>query len=788
MKKGIKKIVSVLLMASMILGCAGCDGSSEEVRENLKEFYYVPEHRKLEIEIDYVESSAVNGDTLYMYGTDWNEEDGTGNSKLYAYDLLSGELSTVPLELEGQPSVQKMFFNKAGNLVLMVQRYEETQITEEVFNAEESEESDWTEEVVVISDVPVAEPLYTEAVEYKEYKELIEISPTDGTILNCKDIQGVFGDNQYFYPQYITTDVDENIYVSDGNTSIFVMDASGNKLAEITLDDWVDSMFSSKEGNVYIKKWGAEGQAIYPVDAKTKTVGEAISANGLLGRGYQYNQQYYKGIDKGLLVSDSSCLFTYDFATDVATELFAWLDADVNSDNVEIAGQLSDGRFWALLHEYAENKTEYSVSLFTKTPAAEVQIKEELVYGTMWLGQDIKKEIIDFNKTNEKYRITVKEYQTGDVDYMTSLTQFNNDLTSGNCPDIINLNNIDFEKYASKGVFEDLYPYMEKEGIDKDDYLQNVLKAYEVGGKLYGVIPQFYVSSTAIKSSHVGDVTGWTLNEMLDVVKNTNAENIFQYGSRMSIFYYCVYNNMDEFINWETGECFFNSDEFIKVLEFASQFPEEPDYNAQDGEGISAKIRGDKLLLLETSISSVQEYQMMNGLFGEEITYIGYPNSERKGNLIQITDGSVSIAAKSDKKEAAWEFVKYFLSEEYQNELVSEHGGWGFPLKKSALEKQFEMDMTPSYYEDENGKQVENPKTSWGYDDFQIEIYAATKEEIEAVRKVLTSAEKTVTSINEELTNIISEETQSYFNGQKSAKDTADIIQNRIQIYVNENS
>jgi len=34
---------------------------------------------------------------------------------------------------------------------------------------------------------------------------------------------------------------------------------------------------------------------------------------------------------------------------------------------------------------------------------------------------------------------------------------------------------------------------------------------------------------------------------------------------------------------------------------------------------------------------------------------------------------------------------------------------------------------------------------------------------------------------------IITEETSAYFEGQKTAEETADIIQNRIQVYVNEN-
>ena len=173
----------------------------------------------------------------------------------------------------------------------------------------------------------------------------------------------------------------------------------------------------------------------------------------------------------------------------------------------------------------------------------------------------------------------------------------------------------------------------------------------------------------------------------------------------MSIFYYCIYNNIDEFIDWENSTCKFDSEDFIRVLEFANKFPEEPDYSEED-EGTSAKLRSDKLLLMQTSLSSVQEYQMMNGLFGEKVSYIGYPNSERKGNLIQASNGCVAINAKSKHKDGAWEFIKTMISGEYQDSLVDKHGSWGFPVKKSALEKQFEADMTPEYYEDENGNKV----------------------------------------------------------------------------------
>lgn len=149
----------------------------------------------------------------------------------------------------------------------------------------------------------------------------------------------------------------------------------------------------------------------------------------------------------------------------------------------------------------------------------------------------------------------------------------------------------------------------------------------------------------------------------------------------------------------------------------------------------------------------------------------------------------MGLSSKSDKKDGAWEFMKTMISKEYQDSFSDERGGgWGFPVRKDALEKQFEKDMAPEYYEDENGEKVEQPKTTWGWDDFEMEIMAATQEEVDGVKALIVSAEKLPGNSNDEqLTNIITEESAPFFKGQKTAKDTAAVIQNRIQIYVNEN-
>ncbi|MBR5799665.1 MAG: extracellular solute-binding protein [Lachnospiraceae bacterium] len=817
MKKQIKKALFGALTIVALIGLTGCGKGSEDTAP-AREFYYVPTYQDIDLEVDYIQKSVAAGDNVYMFGSKWNHETGQGKDFMYCYQPVTGELQDFPIEMQTEKgvnmSIQQMAVNSKGNIVMMVNKYQipDMTYTEDILTEEAVEETvaeetvAETSEAVVIADESVTETAvseiteeaeattesvevvtesaadYAQPMEYREWVELWEVTTTDATVLSVTDIQDALETEGGFWAQYMALDGQDNVYFCDGNNKVFVLDSKGDKLFSKQVDTWINGLFAGNDGKVYVKTDGEGGMVVRPVDVQAGNFGEAVENEGLSGN--SYNQRYYMGSDGTLLVNDESRVFSFDFVTGVKNDLFAWLDADVNSESVQEMGQLSDGRYWALLCEYSENN-DYSFVVLKKTPAAEVTVKEEIEFATMWLDQRVRKNVIDFNKTNEKYRITVKEY--GSTDYEAGKTQLNNDITGGNGPDIIDVSQIDYNVYAAKGVFEDLYPYMEKSGINKADYLENVFKAYETGGKLYVIVPQFYVSTAAAKASLVGDVTGWNLTEMLDVAEKSNVEAVMPYATRDTVFYYCVYNNLDDFINWETGECAFNSDEFIQVLEFAKGFPEEWDYNQQE-EGTHAKIMNNKILLLQTSVSSVQEYQMMKGMFGGDVAFVGFPNQERKGNLIQPSNGSVAISAKSKHKDGAWEFVSGLISEEYQSGIAGENGmGWGFPIKQSALEKVFEKAMTPEYYKDENGKQVEQPKTSWGYDDFNIDIYAAKQEEVDAVKAIIASAEKAYSPSNEELTKIVNEEAAPFFKDQKSAKETADIIQNRVQIYVNEN-
>ena len=93
--------------------------------------------------------------------------------------------------------------------------------------------------------------------------------------------------------------------------------------------------------------------------------------------------------------------------------------------------------------------------------------------------------------------------------------------------------------------------------------------------------------------------------------------------------------------------------------------------------------------------------------------------------------------------------------------------------------------MKPRTYTDENGKEQVINDTYW-LDGKEIEAQPPTQADIDYMINLLGSADKLV-NYNDSISNIVIEEAQSYFEGQKSAADTAKVIQSRIQIYVNEN-
>ena len=252
------------------------------------------------------------------------------------------------------------------------------------------------------------------------------------------------------------------------------------------------------------------------------------------------------------------------------------------------------------------------------------------------------------------------------------------------------------------------------------------------------------------------------------------------------------------FVNFEKGTCNYDSDEFVKILEFANKFPEEeeePDWehmNEDDYqkyyEDQQTAVRKDKAFLSTIDFYDLRNYMReKTSTFGEDITLVGFPSTDGCGMMVS-QNGSFSILSDSPNKDECWKFISKFFTEDYLSSTNSKYQAWGVPALKSAFEKKLEDCKENPYWTDENGeKQYYDDETTIG--DQTIKIPNLTDEDCTFLKDFIYNANVHGVQIwDDEIDSIVYEEIQAYFSGEKTAQQTAEIIQNRVSILVSEQS
>lgn len=757
----IRKFFALSLAVLTALQLVSCGSSSGDNGAIQKEFVYVPEYVELE-NVNWFNSACGTSEGIYYSTTNWNETTGENKTSVFFLNGSTKEVKELPMDLKtgmeegASADVQQMAVLSDGSLAIVVGSWKVTN---------------------------------PETYEGEQAYYLKIFSAEDGSVLAEADItKDITELDEYAYIQYMLADGEDNIYMTSGNNKILVYGKDCKKAFDLDMptDSWIQDMGVSKEGHVVYSIWDqtAQGNTFNVIDAATRSVSKTCKTNVPDTRG---NKSIVPGFEKGILVNSSSGLVEYDLETETVTEVLDWLDSDINTDYVSYFTALKDGRILALTNDYSVDTPKNEAVFLTKTPYSEMPEREIITLGVMYTSQEVNSAVINFNKSNDMYRIQVIDYGSNysdEEEYQDALAKFNNALTSGNGPDIFDVNIVNMQMMAQKGVMEDLTPYLEAdETLNREDMFESVLKAFSVNDKLYCIPTSFYIQTVIGKTAEVGETPGWTLDDLMALMESKpEGTEVFDYATREYILQMCMMYNFDSFINWETGECNLDGEEFVKVLEFANRFESQEDYQYdEDAPSTPSKIQDGTLMLMSTSFSSVQEYQMQSAMFGEPITMIGYPTTKGTGSAIS-GQNTYAMNAKSKNKEAAWEFIKYFISEDF----YEDNHVWGFPTLISEYNKVNEEYMTPEYYTDENGNQVEQSKGGWGWDDFYVDLYAATQEEVDAVTELINGCDRSY-SYDTQLIQIITEEAAPFFEGQKGAQEVADIIQSRVKMYVNEN-
>lgn len=838
MKQNIKRALGLLLAVCMLAGLTACGNKETAADPKAKNYVFKAEDLMLDVEDDLSNISCISkaGERLYMIFT---RDTDTGNSTAMLSVAMDGsDARVIDLGMENTYNYSDYTDETAEAVPLPVPRAEEAEASEEDGSAQESEtveaDGDGAEEAAgeepALAEPDIAEK-YPAASSASSWISVMNMT-SDGTQLyllidesynDYSDEQNPIYEetysilaidtegNELWRQQMSKTDnnttsytyinsivgTDEGILCSiqtDGETHYVLLGSDGSQKGDFTLEG-VDygNLIQGKDNTIFVSSWGeldgSYQQLIQPLDIKTRTLSDPLTIPGM--NSYSLNVcNYAFGGSYDLYLYDSIAVYGYNIGDTDKTKLLNFVDSDIDNGNMNYLIILDEKTMLMTTYDWSANNGMGGVifSRMTKVDPADVKDKITLqlaCYGSLY---EVRSKVIDFNKKNDQYRIQVTDYSNyaTDGDWEAGITKLNNDIVSGNVPDILYLNSmLPISSYISKGLFADLYPFIEEDpDMNREDFLQNVLDAFSVDGKLYQLVPNFYISTVVGKSKFVGDTAGWTIDDMMALNESLPEGTVlFSEMDRRSILSSCIAMSGDQFVNWKTGECHFDSEDFSRLLEFCKIFPEEIDYNDYDDNywvNYETMYREDRTILSYLYLTEFRQYHVSRYVtFGDDITMIGFPSPDGDGAAIQ-SSFSLAMSAKSKNQDGVWAFMRQYLLDDYQDQISN-----GFPLSLKKLNSMAQEAQQKPYYLDENGQKVEYDDTYWIADQ-EIVLPLMTQDEVDTVMNLVKSVDQVMT-YDDDLLNIVTEEADAFFTGQKSAAEVASIIQGRAKIYVSEN-
>lgn len=418
--------------------------------------------------------------------------------------------------------------------------------------------------------------------------------------------------------------------------------------------------------------------------------------------------------------------------------------------------------------------------------------KAVLIYASFTPGGADQSAVERFNRTHSDVKIEIRDYWGADIEEARQgKERLLTEIAGGHMPDIIDLGlnssvvgMLPYRKMAQKGYLEDLWSYIESDPeLGREAVMEAPLRSAEVNGGLYMVFDSVGISTMAGAESQVGNRYSWSLAELRDAfVSMPEGSTVLEYSyTRSAMLYYMLCMSLDSYVDWETGQCFFDCENFRMALEFVRSFPETED--SGDSGGVSREIarrREEGLQMLSrTSLSNLYDIQICDYMFDGRASFVGYPVEDGStGSAFTLPPTKLAMSSVCQNKEAAWDFMREILLSQYSDRQVADTPYFTFhiPVNRADYDRVIRLFRSGNF----------NVCHTFHPDDPPVSLHTPTKEEALRFEDFIGRVEKADLYDND-LYNIVEQTAGPYFAGDKTLDETVDLIQNRVQLYVNEN-
>lgn len=650
---------------------------------------------------------------------------------------------------------------------------------------------------------------YDEASMKESYHAAV-YSLADGTNTMSEDVKGLFAqtDDEWFYLQYMAVDGDGYLYLA-AEQEIVVLNDAFVKQFSVTSQNWINELTAAADGTVWAAGYFDSGYGFVPIDKSTKSFGKTVELPSNMNA-----QQYLFADGYDVYLSTDDGLYGYNFTSAEAAEpelVFSYANSDLHGNSVEVAKVVSTD--CVILYEQDPETYDRYPAIYSRS--ADIDLSQMKVLEIAYTNSEwnLSSSIVKFNKANDGVRIVARDYSqyNTDEDYQAGAKKLTNDILLGIYkPDMVTgysaSDDVISQLYVND-LYTDLYPLMEADGtIARDEILGCVTRTFETDeGELWALGSSVTVQTLMGTKEMLGDRTGWTLSEMIDFAQSLPEGTQLMLGLNQQSAVYSLLgvNGYGMFVDVETNTCDFESEGFLKYLEYLSTLPgtNKPSNRAEAEAMVSASSGEERYLLYHNGQVALKNiyYYGVNDWVGTDAEFntpdvvrIGYPTADGTTNGAQVDMTPYVITSFCEYPDEAWDFIESLIAPdtEFNSRTL---GRSGIPV----LKEQFMQVCAEEY--DSLFEIYFDGGMSWGtynpeYDDLEAEMREPgirkffTEEDAQAMLKWFDEevGAPAAGAVDAEITEIVNEEITSYLGGAKTAADCARIIQSRVSIWLAE--
>ncbi len=345
-------------------------------------------------------------------------------------------------------------------------------------------------------------------------------------------------------------------------------------------------------------------------------------------------------------------------------------------------------------------------------------------------------------------------------------------MAVGQGPDLLFVYGEDMDRLNARGLLADLSDVLEED--TRGQLFSGVMTAGIRDGKLAGLPAAVSgLSMLTVDANWQGD--NWTFAEVAELWQRRKGQGAWRFlpqrWSQEEMLEYMILSDMADspFIDWESHRCDFENDLFRQMLEMIGERPVlehtnldiEKEYETaqqvMDGVYLADVVYGGNII---DYISTMEYYE-------GESHFVGFPTESGNGNMLKCY-GFVVVNAQTEHWEEVVDFLRHMYSKEFQSNNPQ------YLLRKDVLREGMAPGDPDKGYELFTLTRINVPLKKDGSS--YVEDYIAFMDSCRAENRS-----------TEDIVNIIREEARGYFQNIQDLDNTVRVIQNRVQLYLDEN-